>query len=316
MGLTGSSEIFTHLKIQHFTHNEINKKKWDDCINKSFNGIVYALSWYLDIVSEGWEALVADQYSMVMPLTTGKKYKINYLYQPYFTQQLGVFSSKMLDAKIVEAFIAAIPEKYRFYEINLNTFNKLEQTYAARTNITFELDLIMPYEKIFAGYSENTKRNLKKANHQKITIVNNLPASELIQLFKNNFADKFKRVKAVHYQKIRGIIASALRLKTGEVYGAYNLKNELCAAAFFITMFNKTIFLFSASNPAGKESGAMSLLIDHYVRINSEKNLTLDFEGSNIEGLARFYSGFGAKPCEYFSIKKNKLPFYIKLFKS
>jgi hypothetical protein len=64
-----------------------------NAIARSFNGIVYAYSWYLDIVSPGWDALVKDDYKSVMPLTWRKKYGIKYLYQPFFTQQLGVFSS-------------------------------------------------------------------------------------------------------------------------------------------------------------------------------------------------------------------------------
>ncbi|MCK4361546.1 MAG: hypothetical protein KAV70_07350, partial [Bacteroidales bacterium] len=78
--------------IKHLTYQQINKSKWDECIKKSFNGIIYGYSWYLDIVCKHWEALVENDYERVFPLTTGKKFGINYLYQPFFTQQLGVFS--------------------------------------------------------------------------------------------------------------------------------------------------------------------------------------------------------------------------------
>ena len=46
----------------------IDKKHWDDCISKSFNGNVYAWSWYLDIVHPKWEALVENDYERVMAL--------------------------------------------------------------------------------------------------------------------------------------------------------------------------------------------------------------------------------------------------------
>ena len=46
--------------IKYLQHGEINKEKWDDCINLSPRGLVYALSWYLDAVHPGWEALVEN----------------------------------------------------------------------------------------------------------------------------------------------------------------------------------------------------------------------------------------------------------------
>ncbi len=59
----------------------------------------------------------------------------------------------------------------------------------------------------------------------------------------------------------------------------------------------------------------MFLLIDEFIKDNSGTNLVLDFEGSNIEGVARFYSGFGSKPFNYTSIKLNKLFFPLNLLK-
>ncbi len=78
--------------IRHLPHSSIDKQKWDACISDSRNRIPYALSWWLDAVCPGWDALVQDDYLAVMPLTHGHKFGIDYLYQPYFTQQLGIFS--------------------------------------------------------------------------------------------------------------------------------------------------------------------------------------------------------------------------------
>ena len=44
--------------IQYFSHQAIDKKKWDDCIQHAFNGNIYAMSWYLDVVHHDWEALI------------------------------------------------------------------------------------------------------------------------------------------------------------------------------------------------------------------------------------------------------------------
>lgn len=53
-------------------HQAIDKQKWDSCIKECGNGMTYAYSWFLDIVSPGWAALVEDDYSAVFPLTQRK----------------------------------------------------------------------------------------------------------------------------------------------------------------------------------------------------------------------------------------------------
>ena len=63
--------------IQYLKHNEIDKKKWNDCIDHSVNNLIYSYSWYLDIVCPNWNALLEDDYTSIMPLTAGKKYGID-----------------------------------------------------------------------------------------------------------------------------------------------------------------------------------------------------------------------------------------------
>ena len=48
----------------------------------------------------------------------------------------------------------------------------------------------------------------------------------------------------------------------------------------------------------------MTIIIDHYIKMNVQKKKILDFEGSNIPGLKRFYQGFGAVEKNYIHIIK------------
>jgi hypothetical protein len=58
------------------------------------------------------------------------------------------------------------------------------------------------------------------------------------------------------------------------------------------------------------------MIIDQFIRKHAEEKITLDFEGSNIKSLARFYKSFGADELNYLRIKQNNLPGLLKLFKS
>src|ERR1035437_8027365 len=128
--------------ISYLKHNEIDKQKWDKAIDHCVNNLIYAYSWYLDIVSPNWCALVENDYVSVMPLTGNKKYGIHYLYPPYFAQQLGVFSKNNLSQKKIELFLNSIPSHYKLIELCLNTQNTFEiPGYQIKKNINLELSL-------------------------------------------------------------------------------------------------------------------------------------------------------------------------------
>ena len=101
----------------------------------------------------------------------------------------------------------------------------------------------------------------------------------------------------------------------GQAWGVYGADGELCAGAMFVESNGKIIFLFSATSEAGRKQGGMFFILNEFLKLNGGRNITLDFEGSDLPGLARFYKSFGATKMEYSLIKKNKLPFIIRIFK-
>jgi hypothetical protein len=154
--------------IRHLRNTEIDKTKWDKCINASPAGIAYASSWYLDLVSPGWEALIEDDYAAVFPLTSRKKYGFNYLFQPFFTQQGGLFTQdEIVHAEKTKQFLEFIPSKFKLIEINLNTSNQINSIgdFKISKRRTHHLSLNNSVEELRKNYSDNLKRNLKKAKH-------------------------------------------------------------------------------------------------------------------------------------------------------
>jgi hypothetical protein len=100
-----------------------------------------------------------------------------------------------------------------------------------------------------------------------------------------------------------------------KVYGVKNEKDELIAAAAWV-IFNKSAYYFtSASNEEGKEKFAMFMIVNNFVKQHANSDLTIDFEGSMLEGIARFYRGFNAIQEPYSRVKYNNLPFFLKFFK-
>lgn len=289
-------------------------KKWDDCIKQSFNGNVYVCSWYLNLVHEGWGALVEDDYQRVMPLTLKKKFGITYYYQPFFTQQFGVFSKGILNPDIIDDFISKIPAHIKLVDINFNSFNKLSgEKHQIITNANYLLDLINEYPKLASKYSNNTKRNLKKGLKNNLTFMKGVKPENVISLFRSNRGAGVTKWTDRNYVVLRRIMYSAIHKGIGFTSGVYTEHNELCAAAFFLRNNNCLIFLFSGSDETARANGAMTFLIDTVIRNNSPGGRILDFEGSNNENLARFYKGFGAKRTTYTRLKINRLNYVVKI---
>lgn len=300
--------------IKHLTHNKIDKTRWDDCIRHSFNGNIYAWSWYLDIVHPNWDALVENDYERVMPLTANKKLGINYLLQPFFTQQLGIFSISNLNEDIVQDFIDAIPEKYRLTEIRLNAYNKVNYNinyYKRHRNI--ELDLIYNYQTIYNNYSSNTKKNLKKANKNILYLNRDVNPEVVINLFRSNKGKDVKHWKDKEYQRLLTLINTAIEKECCFVYGVSDENNGTIAAAVFMVSHDRITFLFSGNDKNNKDKNAWTFLIDSVIKEFCDMPLTFDFEGSDDEGLARFYKGFGGKEVFYPEIKRNNFKGIFKL---
>jgi len=284
--------------IMHLAHNEINLQKWDACIQNACNSLVYAESWYLDIVSPNWEALIFEDYECVMPLPVKKKYGISFLVQPPLTQQLGVFSSNKIDKNVVENFIKKIP--YRSYLLNLNEQNPFDKG-IGQPNLV--LNLSKDYNTIFSAYSNNTKRNLKKAWQAKIYISEIVNPKQFLSFYFSAINDSAKPNKNL----TTNIIETGYQKEKLRFYGAFTSENKLIAVLCLLRSEKRLVNLLSASNTEGRKFSAMYLILDEVIRNFAGLDCLLDFEGSKIEGIAYFYQGFGAEATTYPQIKKNSI---------
>jgi len=300
--------------IRFVKHADIDKVKWDTCIKLAFNGNLYGWSWYLDIVHPNWHALIEGDYERVFPLTGNTKFGIGYLFQPFFSQQLGIFSKSILNHLIVHRFLSAIPAQYQFIDIKLNVHNKTD---AAIVNTikhrNHELDLIYEHNSIYKKYTTNTKRNLKKALESNLVISKKVKAEAIITLFRNNRGRTISHWNDVEYARLLNLTYIAIDRGQAMVYGVFASPNSLCAGAIFMRSHNKIVFLFSGANQQAKDTHALTLLIDHVIREFAPSQYILDFEGSDNEGLARFYKGFGSKETDYPGIVINRLPLLWKV---
>ncbi|MBO9683978.1 MAG: hypothetical protein J7502_15150 [Flavisolibacter sp.] len=298
-------------RLYYKQRNEIDTAKWDECIDRASNGLIYAYSFYLDHSADNWDALVLNDYEAVMPLPWRKKFGIYYLYQPFFTAQLGVFGQN-ITKDLFEKFLRAIPSKFKLWEFSFNQGNLFQlKDYPLFQRVNYVLPLNQPYEQLNASYRENIRRNIKKSIQYRCTIRTDIDASHITELAKlqpngapENELKKFEQLYSLLKER-----------SMAKAYGVFSNKNELLASCVFTFSHNRAYYILVGNHPNGRTLGASHALIDAFIKDHAEQNLLLDFEGSDIRNLAFFYSSFGSSEEKYAAIKLNKLPWYVRWMK-
>jgi hypothetical protein len=290
------------MKIYCLSNREIDYKRWDNQLLKCHNQLSNATTWFLDIVSPGWGALVSDNYEYMMPLPFKKKCGIRYIVQPILSQQLGVFSTQPITPNIVNQFIQRIP--CLSYELNFNYNNSHPK---ALVYPNFVIDLSEKYDSIVANYSKNAKRNISKAMENNLKVIENISLEEYFHFyFSNNIF-----LNTRNFSKVKTLIRTGVEKKYMQLFGVVNSESILIAAICILCSKKKITHLLPISNSEGKNYSAMFLLVDHLIRIHSSQSKEFDFEGSKIASIARFYEGFGAKNQPYFILRRFRPSFLI-----
>lgn len=296
------------MKIYHLKNSEINIEAYDSCIENSAQGTIYAMSWYLDIVSPNWELLMVDDYNFVMPIPVKKKLFFKYCAQPPLCQQLGLFSLKELTAEILDNFIKTIP--YLYCDFYLNAHNQYAD-FKLKSN--YELNLKQSYEKMRAEFSNNCARNIKKAEKENLSVENQTDEKVYLDFVSAHCGNlPVKHLISVLQRIINGV----KKHSTVEIWNARNENHEILSCALFLRWKTRFYYLFPISSEKGKAKQSMSFLLDKFIRKYAECDFVLDFEGSSIPNIAHYYAGFGSqnKPYPHF-LKTNKFFDFLRKFK-
>lgn len=287
--------------IKYLKNKDIDFKKYDDCVLNANQSKIYAFSWYLDSVTETWDALIFDDYKAVMPLPFRKKYKIKYIFQPFWIQHLGVFLTIDLTNDQIIDFIKKIPKKFTLidYNTNFKTPNSEEQ-------INYILPLKNDYKTIFKAFSKGRKSSISQAKKAGLEIREIEDYTSIITLFRENRGLNVE-LSDDAYQILEILLKKSKALNRLKILAAFSKDNELLGGAFFMISKNRITYLFSAVNELGRDLQAMSLILNTVIKNHSESDYIFDFEGSMLPGVAKFIRSFGAQKEVYYHYKKWRL---------
>jgi len=294
--------------ISFVQHSAIDRQAWDACVDLHAPDHIYACSWYLDVMVPGWAALVLGNYEAVMPLPCRKKYGIHYLYQPFLTAQLGLIAAGHSPA-LLRSFLDAIPRHYRFWDICLNHQDPQRiDGYTLHTRINLVLPLQQPHDSIRQLYNENTLRNIRKAEAAGLVLKKDISPTEVMALSHQPLSPG----ESGRLLQLYNLLAQRGQAFT---YGITSEQGLLLASAIFFVQKGRAFYILPGNTVASRHTGASHMLIDQFIRQHALQLRTLDFEGSDIATVARFYAGFGAQQENYPALQVNRLPWLLRWLK-
>ena len=306
--------------IRFLEHSEIDKDSWNKAAHEALHPTIFVDFDFLSFGAPNWCALVEDDYKSIMPLPVRSKLSIKYIFSPFFYNRMGIFSSHDISPDKVKAFVDAIPRKYRQIDLFLNENNPSELIeHKTIEMVSHQLKLGLPYELISRQFSQNTSRNIKSAKKQGLQYIEDASIKEIIRLFQQN---RGKR-KAVHYKK-RDYYTLMMMAHHAHNQGLLDCigvlsEGKTIAGALFLKDYDKIWFWFSGRDNTQADKKAMFFLIDEYIQRHAGQLITLDFNGSMNENVARLYKGFGGIPYTFNMLHFTR-DFYlgglIKLYKT
>jgi hypothetical protein len=300
------------MPIKYILREDLEEHKYNKCIEKSKQSNLYGYSWYLDIVCESWDVLVLNNYEAVMPIPWKKKYVIKYICQPFFCQQLGVFST-VENKQLTEEFIDSIPAKFLKISLQFNSLNIISEERNISQRLNYILLLNDSYKNIFKSFSKGRKHAVKQAMKNELISVD-FSIDELILIAKQNY--DFDDFSSKEFTLLKQLIEALKNRNKLELLGIRDANNTLIGGSVFLIDSHRIIYLFSAMSKEGKEKQVPSFLLNQIIEKYSESQRILDFEGSMIPGIASFFKSFGSIVENYSFLQVNRLPFLLRLLKS
>jgi lipid II:glycine glycyltransferase (peptidoglycan interpeptide bridge formation enzyme) len=242
------------------------------------------------------------------------KYKagvISYAYQPIFVQQAGIFSQMPLTAESVSAFLSLLRSrlgKIKLYLTPECTPLVKEPETELRVSQYIRLQGKTIHE-IKAGYSENVRRNIRRAEKKGLSLQFSLDFEAVIRGFRNQAGEHVKQIGDFGFRLLQELLYNLQRHTDSYVAQVFTREGELLYSAFFAGYGGKALYVKGAGTDLARHTGAGHFLMDRMIRKFHEDGYGIfDFGGANAENVRKFNLQFGSDEFEYLCVSGGYLP--------
>jgi len=313
---------------------------------KRYPGLPVMLQpWWLEAVCAGkeWEVMLVTQSELkdehgssrndtdscptdevvaAMPYLLRKRLWYKFIVMPQMTMFGGVwmnddlFASPDLQeqlAKVITRKLRALGVAYYYQQYPIGNpmpywFGK--QRMKVEDRVTYRIDNLTDIESAEEAFSQNKKRQLKKA--EGLTINYDMTAEEFYRFHRACMHERGQHLS--YSREFLLVLEKKCRREEHGTFIRVKEGDQTAAAAFVVWDQRYLYYLIPAYLPSAAKSGASARLADEAIRLAKEKNLQFDFEGGNdSEGIANHYKQFGSHAVTYQSVSKLYRPSFALL---
>ena len=283
------------MNIKFLVNTEIDRRKWNICVENSPQYIPYSRYEYLEGVCNGvWGGLIKGDYEAVFPIPYRKKWGlVYYIYQPNFCQQLGVFGDPSIKT---EFFLKKLPIWFRRVHLCVHgTSGEIKGAEEKPNFILYRNNGEKPFNK-------DATKNINKCKNANISYTQTKDIGLVLKTYHSAWGDaagfSFPQDYIGFEKACRSLLGS------NHIYICIAKDKKLIlGAAIFLVSKNTVHYVCAAPTEEGKRLGIMHGVIDHIA--DQFPNKSIDFEGSSIPSVASFYQKFGAQNVPYLRIERN-----------
>ena len=281
--------------------------------------------WWLEAVCAGkeWDVLIAEdaegEILAVLPYLLRKRLWMHYIVMPQQTQIGGIW----VDSKTTE-------DKWQTAEVCRQLAEQLEKLklsyyyqqyptgslcvdamralgFKTRERVTYRIEDLSDLNKVINNFSKNKKRQLQRA--LSLHTERGMSPEDFYRFHARCMAEQRKQLT---YSREFFLVLERKAKRHGqcEILSVHTADGEVCAAAFLVWDNRLMYYLIPCYSLEHKNAGAGALLVLESIKLAREKQVTFDFEGSMIRGVANHYKQFGSTPTTYYSVEKYYKPFF------
>jgi Acetyltransferase (GNAT) domain len=276
----------------------------------SYAHSLFEQPWWLDALVPGaWDAVTVVKDGEIvgrLPFVRKRYLGLSILTQPTLTPFLGPWLNAgggkahtrlANEHQLLAELIAALPPHdvfiQNFHRSMTNCLAFYWHGFALSNYYTYVLDQLSDREKIWAGFRENIRREIRKAERQ----LSVRPLEDI---------DTFIRLRMMTYER-QGISmpeSADLIGRLDAACSARGVRRMLLAegadgsphAAIYLVWDAESVFyLMGGSDPGLRHSGATSLLMWEAIKFAGHVAKRFDFEGSMLQPVERFFRAFGGQ---------------------
>lgn len=297
-------------------------RTWDSLVDASPQGTVLCRSWMLDAFPGDIRVLGffrGNRLVAGMPLCFEKRWGMTLCRMPKLVHTWGVVmeppegkrvTALSREMEVLGAFAEFLAQQrffiQSFHPSMLNWLPFFWNGFRQVTRFGYVFEDLSDTRRIWDEMEGNVRKNIRKAEKNGITIV---PCdSDLVASTAEKTFVKQRRNLPYSASYLKDIYSAACRNNSGACFAAVDQHKRTHATIFLLWDRKRAYYIAGGTDPELRSSGADSLLIWHALQFCSERSRTFDFAGSVVEGIEKFFRGFGAALVPYNYISKVPLP--------